>query len=72
MRQPLIVGNPVLVVVDIQEGRGLSVEQAGIPVMPGHDERVGAVHTSSEILTAFTRVAASIPPASTILEGAAR
>ena len=39
-RQPLIVGNPVLVVVDIQEGGGMSAEQAGIPVMPGHAERV--------------------------------
>lgn len=39
--QPLIVGNPVLVVVDIQEGGGMTAEQAGIPVMAGHAERVG-------------------------------
>lgn len=39
-KQPLIVGNPVLVVVDIQEGGGMSAEEAGIPVMPGHAERV--------------------------------
>lgn len=38
--QPLIVGNPVLVVVDIQEGGAMSAEEAGIPVMPGHAERV--------------------------------
>ena len=38
--QPLIVGNPVLVVVDIQEGGGMSVQDAGIPMMPGHAERV--------------------------------
>jgi biuret amidohydrolase len=38
--QPLIVGNPVLVVVDMQEGGGLTAEEAGIPVMPGHAERV--------------------------------
>jgi nicotinamidase-related amidase len=38
--QPLIVGNPVLVVVDMQEGGALPVEQMGIPVMPGHAERV--------------------------------
>lgn len=40
-KQPLIVGNPVLVVVDIQEGGGMSADDAGIPVMPGHAERVG-------------------------------
>ncbi|KHO21341.1 cysteine hydrolase family protein [Mycolicibacterium setense] len=39
-KQPLIVGNPVLVVVDIQEGGAMSAEDAGIPVMPGHAERV--------------------------------
>lgn len=39
-QQPLIVGNPVLVVVDIQEGGGMTADEAGIPVMPGHAERV--------------------------------
>jgi nicotinamidase-related amidase len=39
-KQPLIVGNPVFVVVDMQEGGGMSADQAGIPVMPGHAERV--------------------------------
>jgi nicotinamidase-related amidase len=34
------VGNPVLVVVDMQEGGAMSVQEAGIPVMPGHAERV--------------------------------
>ena len=38
--QPLIVGNPVLVVVDMQEGGAMSAEEAGIPLMPGHAERV--------------------------------
>lgn len=38
--QPLIVGNPVLVVVDIQQGGAMPVEDVGIPVMPGHAERV--------------------------------
>ena len=37
--QPLIVGNPVLVVVDIQQGGSMPVEDAGIPMMPGHAER---------------------------------
>lgn len=39
-QQPLIVGNPVLVVVDIQEGGGMTADEAGIPVMAGHTERV--------------------------------
>lgn len=39
-KQPLIVGNPVLVVVDIQEGGGMTADEAGIPVMAGHAERV--------------------------------
>ncbi|CAN5465224.1 hypothetical protein BH10ACT9_BH10ACT9_12840 [soil metagenome] len=38
--QPMIVGNPVLVVVDIQEGGGMTADEAGIPVMAGHVERV--------------------------------
>jgi nicotinamidase-related amidase len=39
-KQPLIVGNPVFVVVDMQEGGGMSADEAGIPVMPGHADRV--------------------------------
>jgi nicotinamidase-related amidase len=39
-KQPLIVGNPVFVVVDMLEGGGMTAEDAGIPVMPGHAERV--------------------------------
>ena len=38
--QPLIVGNPVLVVVDIQQGGAMPVADVGIPHMPGHAERV--------------------------------
>jgi nicotinamidase-related amidase len=34
------VGNPVLVVVDMQEADAMSAEEAGIPLMPGHAERV--------------------------------
>lgn len=37
--QPLVVGQPVLVVVDIQKG-GADGIAAGIPVMDGHDELV--------------------------------
>ncbi|MCV7229340.1 cysteine hydrolase family protein [Mycolicibacterium komossense] len=52
--QPLIVGNPVLVVVDMQEGGALPVEEMGIPVMPGHAERV----KKAEKLVAAARAAA--------------
>ncbi|CAN5865929.1 cysteine hydrolase [soil metagenome] len=38
--QPLIVGNPVLVVVDMQQADAMSHAEAGIEVMPGHAERV--------------------------------
>ena len=38
MRQPMIVDQPVLVVVDMQKGSGLPLEQVGIPVMDGHAE----------------------------------
>jgi nicotinamidase-related amidase len=38
--QPLIVGNPVLVVVDIQRSGAMPVSEVGIPHMPGHAERV--------------------------------
>lgn len=55
-KQPLIVGNPVLVVVDIQEGGGMSAQDAGIPVMPGHAERVAI----AEKLLAAAR-AADVP-----------
>ena len=55
-KQPLIVGNPVLVVVDIQEGGGMTADDAGIPVMPGHTERVGR----AEQLVAAARKA-SVP-----------
>jgi nicotinamidase-related amidase len=39
-RQPLFVGKPVLVVVDIQKCGALPVADAGIPMMPGHADRV--------------------------------
>jgi nicotinamidase-related amidase len=39
-KQPLIVGKPVLVVVDMQEGGAMTADEAGIPVMSGHAERV--------------------------------
>ncbi|MDT5013844.1 MAG: biuret amidohydrolase [Mycobacterium sp.] len=51
--QPLIVGNPVLVVVDMQEGGAMSADVAGIPVMPGHTERV----VRAEQLVAAARTA---------------
>jgi nicotinamidase-related amidase len=39
-KQPLIVGNPVLVVVDMQQGGGMPAAEVGIDHMPGHAERV--------------------------------
>jgi nicotinamidase-related amidase len=53
-KQPLIVGTPVLVVVDMQEGGGMSARTTGIAVMPGHAERV----ERAERLLAAARAAA--------------
>ncbi|MCK0174954.1 cysteine hydrolase family protein [Mycolicibacterium sp. F2034L] len=39
-KQPLIVGNPVLVVVDIQQAGGMPAAEVGIDHMPGHADRV--------------------------------
>jgi nicotinamidase-related amidase len=39
MRQPMIVGTAALVVVDMQKGGGLGVEEVGIPHMGGYEER---------------------------------
>ncbi|NTY60645.1 isochorismatase family protein [Mycolicibacterium sphagni] len=39
-KQPLIVGNPVLVVVDMQESGGMPADEMGIEHMPGYDERI--------------------------------
>jgi nicotinamidase-related amidase len=53
-KQPLIVGNPVLVVVDMQESGGLPADEMGIAHMPGHDQRVEV----AERLIAAARAAA--------------
>jgi nicotinamidase-related amidase len=39
-RQPMLVGQPVLVVVDMQKGAGMPAADVGIEVMPGDAERV--------------------------------
>ncbi|AQT80149.1 cysteine hydrolase [Mycolicibacterium litorale] len=39
-KQPLIVGNPVLVVVDMQESGDMPAEEMGIAHMPGYDSRI--------------------------------
>jgi biuret amidohydrolase len=54
--QPLLVGAPVLVVVDMQEGGGLPSAETGIAVMPGHGARV----KHAERLAAAAR-AAGVP-----------
>jgi biuret amidohydrolase len=40
MRQPMIVDRPALIVVDMQKGADLPLEEVGIPVMDGHAESV--------------------------------
>ena len=60
-KQPLIVGNPVLVVVDIQEGGGMSADDAGIPVMPGHAERVVNATTNGKIYMGLSAVSGDAP-----------
>jgi len=55
-RQPLIVGKPALIVVDIQRGGALPGKESGIPHMDGYTERI----SRAEALTAAAR-AARIP-----------
>jgi nicotinamidase-related amidase len=40
MQQPMIVDRPALIVVDIQKGGGLPIEEVGIPVMAGYEEQI--------------------------------
>ena len=42
-KQPLIVGNPVFVVVDMQESGDMPAEEVGIAHMPGYEGRVERV-----------------------------
>jgi len=39
----LIVGKPVLVVIDMQNSGGLPIEESGIPTMPGFDDRADRI-----------------------------
>lgn len=55
-KQPLIVGNPVLVVVDMQEAGDMPAEDVGIAHMPGYEGRIEV----AERLIAAAR-AAGIP-----------
>ena len=41
----LIVGNPVLIVIDMQRGGGMPFEQSGIPTMSGFTDRVRRIRT---------------------------
>jgi nicotinamidase-related amidase len=41
-KQPLIVGDPVLVVVDMQESGGMPADEMGIAHMDGYDDRIAA------------------------------
>lgn len=42
-KQPLIVGNPVFVVVDMQESGDMPAEEVGIAHMPGYEGRIARV-----------------------------
>jgi nicotinamidase-related amidase len=55
-KQPLIVGNPVFVVVDMQESGDMPAEEVGIAHMPGYEGRIERVQ---RLLTAAR--AADIP-----------
>ena len=52
-RQPLIVGKPALIVVDIQRGGALPGDESGIPHMDGYTERI----PRAEALVAAARAA---------------
>jgi nicotinamidase-related amidase len=39
-KQPMIVGRPVLIVVDFQKGSPIADGEVGIPMMDGHAERI--------------------------------
>ena len=41
----LMVGNPVLIVIDMQRGGGMPYEQSGIPTMAGFEDRVRRIRT---------------------------
>jgi biuret amidohydrolase len=56
VQQPLFVGRPVLVVVDIQQGAAMPADLMGIEIMPGTEERV----QRAERLVASAR-AAGVP-----------
>jgi nicotinamidase-related amidase len=55
-KQPLFVGNPVLVVVDIQQSGELPAEEMGIEIMPGYSDLIA----KAESIIAAAR-GASIP-----------
>jgi biuret amidohydrolase len=55
-RQPLFVGDPALIVVDIQQGTSMPAEEVGIAHMPGWQERIA----NAERLVAAAR-AAEVP-----------
>jgi nicotinamidase-related amidase len=40
MRQPMIVDRPALIVVDMQKGADLPLDEVGIPVMEGYAEQI--------------------------------
>jgi hypothetical protein len=49
MRQPMIVGKPALIVVDIQQGAAMPADVVGIAHMDGGQPRAGGSGRMSEL-----------------------
>ena len=52
MKPDLIVGKPALIVIDMQNSGGMSVEFSGIPTMPGFEDRVKNIRRVVDIAKA--------------------
>ena len=54
MKPDLIVGKPALIVIDMQNSGGMSVEFSGIPTMPGFEDRVKNIRRVVDIAKAYS------------------
>ena len=54
MKPDLIVGKPALIVIDMQNSGGMSVEFSGIPTMPGFEDRVKNIRRVVDIAKAHS------------------
>ena len=57
----LIVGNPVLVVIDMQRSGGLSFAEAGMTTMPGFEGRVARIRSMVDKGLTLEQVKAANP-----------